>query len=91
MRIEAYNQVQQMYRTKKVQQAQASEKTVASDKVQISSLGKDIQTAKAAVTAAPDVREDKVAAIKAKLASGTYSVSNEDFAQKLLQKFEEMR
>lgn len=91
MRIEAYTQVQQLYQTKKVKQAQVSEKVVATDKVQISSLGKDIQTAKAAVKAAPDVREDRTAAIKAKLANGTYSVSNEDFAQKLLKKFEEMR
>lgn len=91
MRIEAYTQVQQLYRTKKVQKTPSGEKAVATDMLQISSLGKDIQTAKAAVAASPDVREDKVALIKAKMESGSYSVKVEDFAQKLMTKYEEMR
>ena len=91
MRIEAYTQVQQLYQTKKIKQTQAGEKVTITDQVQISSRGKDIQTAKAAVKASPDVREEKVAAMKAKLASGNYSVSNEAFAAKLLKKYEEMR
>ena len=47
-----------------------------------------MQVAKAAVAAAPDVREDRVAAIKAALANGTYSVSDEDLANKLLESFD---
>ena len=59
--------------------------------VQISSFGKDIQTAKAAVAGSPDIREELTAPIKAKIQNGTYSVDNGSFAEKLLQKYEEMR
>lgn len=91
MRIEAYNQVQQLYNTKKPGQVKKTSGTSFTDQVQISSLGKDIQTAKAAVAAAPDVREDVTAPIKASIAAGTYEVSAGSFADKLLEKYEEMR
>lgn len=91
MRIEAYSQVQQMYQTKKVSQAQKTAGAARADQVQISSLGKDIQTAKAAVAGSPDIREELTAPIKAQVKNGTYSVDNATFAAKLLQKYEEMR
>ena len=61
------------------------------DRLQISSQGKDFQTAKAAVAAAPDIREELTAPIKARIQNGTYGVDNASFAEKLLQKQEEMR
>ncbi|MGN1147721.1 MAG: flagellar biosynthesis anti-sigma factor FlgM [Lachnospiraceae bacterium] len=91
MRIEAYNQVQQLYNTKKPGQVKKTSGVSFSDQVQISSIGKDIQTAKAAVAASPDVREDVTAPIKASIAAGTYEVSTDSFADKLLAKYEEMR
>ena len=91
MRIEAYSQVQQLYQTKKVNRAQKAGNVSRADQLQISSLGKDIQTAKAAVAESPDIREDLTASIKAQVQSGTYSVDNGTFAAKLLQKYEEMR
>lgn len=91
MRIEAYSQVQQMYQTKKVNKSQQSGSASRSDQVQISSLGKDFQTAKAAVAGSPDIREELTAPIKAKVQNGTYQVDNGTFAEKLLQKYEEMR
>ena len=91
MRIEAYTQVQQLYQTQKVNKAQQAGSVSRTDKVQSSSLGKDIHTAKAAVASAPDVREDLIAPIKAKVQDGTYSVETGSFAEKLLQKYEEMR
>ena len=91
MRIEAYSQVQQMYQTKKVNKAQQSGGASHSDQVQISSLGKDFQTAKAAVAGSPDIREELTAPIKAQVQNGTYQVDNGTFAEKLLQKYEEMR
>lgn len=90
MRIEAYNQVQQMYQTQKVNRTQAASSVVRKDKVQISSIGKDIQTAKAAVNGAPDIREDVIAPIKAKIQNGTYQVEAGSFAEKLLAKYAEM-
>lgn len=91
MRIEAYNQVQQLYNTRKPGQVKRTAGTGLKDQVQISSMGKDFQTAKTAVKAAPDVREDVTAPIKASINSGTYEVSSESFAEKLLKKYEETR
>lgn len=91
MRIEAYNQVQQLYQTQKVNRTQAASAVARKDKVQISSIGKDIQVAKTAVAGAADIREDVVAPIKAKVQNGTYQVSAESFAEKLLAKYAEMR
>ena len=91
MRVEAYSQVQQLYQTKKVNKTQQSGSVSFSDQIQISSLGKDFQTAKAAVAESPDIREDLTASIKAKIQNGTYQVDNTAFAEKLLQKYEEMR
>lgn len=91
MRIEAYTQVQQLYNAKKTTQTKQTSSVKFSDKVQISSVGKDIQTAKAALSATPDIREDVTAPIKAKVNAGTYQVNAESFADKLMQKYEEMR
>lgn len=91
MRIEAYAQVQQMYQTRKINRNQKTGTVNLTDQVQISSLGKDIHIAKAAVAGSPDVREELTAPIKEKIQNGTYEVSNESFAEKLLRKFEEMR
>lgn len=85
MRIDAYNQISSYYNmnTKKVASKSAS-KTDAKDQVSFSSLGKDMQTAKTALAATADIREDKVAEFKAKIASGNYNVSGESFADKIL-------
>lgn len=91
MRIEAYNQVQQLYQAQKVNKTQKASSVHRADQVHISSIGKDIQTAKTAVAGSPDVREELIAPIKAKVQSGTYQVEAGSFAEKLLQKYEEMR
>ncbi len=92
MRIEAYTQVQQIYRPKQSARNQQTDAVSgSSDWLQISTAGKDFQTAKSAVAAVPDVREDLVASIKAKIENGTYQVSSSAFAEKLLAKFDEMR
>ena len=63
MRIEAYGQVQQLYKTQRVNRtASTSAVGAVKDQLQISNIGKDFQTAKAAVAAAPDIREDLTAA-----------------------------
>ncbi|MBR1691951.1 MAG: flagellar biosynthesis anti-sigma factor FlgM [Lachnospiraceae bacterium] len=84
MRIEAYTQLQQLYSTKKTARAESVKKPSFADAVQISSLGKDIQVAKQAVASSPDVREDLVAPLKAQIQAGTYNVSGEQLANKLL-------
>lgn len=91
MRIEAYTQVQQVYKAQNTKKNQNTSSVSFSDKVQISSVGKDIQTAKAAVAGSPDIREEVTAPLKASIQAGTYQVSGESFAQKLMEQYEEMR
>ncbi len=91
MRIQAYNQVQQLYQAQRVNKTQKTAKAYPVDQLQISSRGRDFQIAKAAVQASPDIREEVTAPIKARVQNGTYSVETSSFADKLLQKYEEMR
>lgn len=91
MRIEAYTQVQQVYNTKKLARTESKKNVSFSDRLQISSIGKDIQTAKAAIAGSSDIREDVTAPLKASIQAGTYEVSTDSFAEKLLKNYEEMR
>ena len=91
MRIEAYTQVQQLYSSSKVSREQAVQKKGQTDQVQISSRGLDMQTATAAVKGAADIRYDVVEPLKKAIADGTYNVSGESFADKLLEKYESLQ
>ena len=91
MRIEAYNQVAQIYKNSKTTKAQSSRGTTAGrDEVTISRTGYDYQIAKQAVAEASDIREDKVAELKTRVDSGNYKVDAGDFASKLLEKYNEL-
>ena len=88
MRIEAYNQVAQLYKTNKQTSTRAAGSAgMGRDEVQISSFGRDYQIAKKAVAEASDIREDKVADIKNKIDTGSYQVDTGDFASVLFAKF----
>ena len=88
VRIDAYNQIAQLYGVNKTTAAQKNSKSASTrDEFTISSAGKDLQIAKTAVAQASDIREDKVALLKNKIDSGEYSVSPDDFAAKLLEKY----
>ena len=87
MRIESYIQVQQLYNTQKPKRTQDVNTGSFSDKLQISAQGKDIQTAKQAVRMSPDIRESVIAPIRAQLQNGTYDVSNEAIADKMIEKY----
>ncbi|MCR4617449.1 MAG: flagellar biosynthesis anti-sigma factor FlgM [Lachnospiraceae bacterium] len=90
MRIEAYNQVANVYQAQKVQKTQKTNAVAhASDQISISSFGKDMQVAKAALANTPDIREDLTADIKKQVQNGTYNVSTESFADKLMAKFQQ--
>ena len=88
MRVDAYNQVAHLYgvqQTTKVQKTNGTGST--SDQVSISQAGRDYQVAKKAVSEASDIREDKVAQLKNMVESGQYQVSGDDFASRLLEKY----
>jgi len=91
MRIEAYTQVQQLYQTKKSVKAEKAKKSSTSDQVQISGRGKDFQAVKQALANTPDIRENLTAPLKSAIQSGTYQVSEKSFAEKLYERYSEMR
>jgi len=88
MRIDAISQASQVYQSNKTKKYSQTGMSSFADKLEISQLGKDMTTAKTAVASASDVREDKVAAIKAAMANGTYEVSDDALADKLLESFD---
>ncbi len=88
MRIDAYNQISQLYQAQQTAKVDKQTKVQSRDQIQISQKARDHQIAKKAVFDAPDVREDLVASIKARMDAGTYEVSNEDFAQALIDRYE---
>ena len=90
MRIDDLKQVGQVYDAKGNRKVNYASKTTGSDKVEISRFGKDLQIAKQAVAGASDIREDKVAEYKKRIAEGTYNVSAEAFADKMLAKYDEL-
>lgn len=87
MRIDAYNQVGQVYQATKPKRTARVSETENTEKYQVSESGKDYQTAKNALSELPDVREDKVREFKEALASGAYNVSSQEIAESMVSKF----
>ena len=89
MRVELISKVAATYKTDKVTAKRNVYSTAASDRDQlsISQTGYDYQIAKQAVAEASDIREDIVAQMKEKVTQGSYNVDTEDFASKLLSKY----
>lgn len=87
MRIDAYNKVSQMYQANKIHTVESAKKMEKSDQLEISQTGKDYQIVKRAVAGVSEVRMDKVEEIKRVLASGTYDVSMNEVADKLLDNY----
>ena len=89
MRVDAFAQIQSMYNLgNKNKQVKTETNKSFSDQLQISSIGKDLRTAKQAVASTSDIREDLVADIKSKIDAGTYSVDSDSLAEKLFANFE---
>lgn len=89
MRIDAYNQIQQIYGAKKPTKVEEKKTSSSSfkDQLFLSSTAQDAATAKKALSNTPDVREELVNSIKEKIDNGTYEVDMDDFAGKILEKY----
>ena len=87
MRIGSVSHVANIYQTQTKAAKPKATFESQMDAYSVSSTGKDYQVAKAALASTSDVREDKVADIKAKIDKGTYDVSVDDFASKLLEAY----
>lgn len=59
-------------------------KTTENDNFTVSEEARDFQAVFRAVSKAPDVRQDKIDAIKKQIQEGTYNISSEDIANKML-------
>ena len=57
---------------------------VESDAVSISEKGKDVSEMTRTLKEMPDVRADKIADLKERIANGTYNVSGKDIASKII-------
>lgn len=89
MRVDAYNQIQQIYGSSQIKKTEEKKQSRTSfkDELRLSATGLDAQIAKQALANTPDIRESKVASIKEQIDNGTYEVDTEDFAGKLLEKY----
>jgi negative regulator of flagellin synthesis FlgM len=87
MRVDAYNKVTQLYQTNSTRKPTKVNSTSVSDQVEISSIGKEYQVAKQAIANAADVRTEKINDIKKRMESGTYNVSMEEVADKVLNSY----
>lgn len=79
--------IQQYQRGEKSNQPAVDSKSgapVAAETVNISSLAKDIQKARNIIAASPDIRDDKVNALKTQLAQGTYKINTDKIAEKMI-------
>lgn len=90
MRIDGMQKVAQLYSSNNAAKAEKKKVEAQKDKVQISQAGRDFQIAKKAVAESPDVREELVARIKSKVQAGTYEVSGNAFAEKVIERYNRM-
>ena len=73
---------------KQLQQKQTEKNKTQNDSTQISAKAKEIMTARAELKEMPQVREEKVAALKEKVQSGNYQVDSKKLAAKILNNVE---
>jgi negative regulator of flagellin synthesis FlgM len=76
-------------KVKKASKAYAGSATVptastGTDRVEVSDKGRAMQVATAALKQIPKIRADKVAELKTRIKDGTYKVSGEEIAERVL-------
>jgi negative regulator of flagellin synthesis FlgM len=81
--------IQQYQKTEKVEdrpseKAGAANNLVPEEKVNLSTTAKDVQALSKAIESLPDVRDDKVQALKDQIEKGTYRVDAEKTAEKMV-------
>jgi negative regulator of flagellin synthesis FlgM len=62
----------------------ASNQVVKEDKVVLSQEAKRVQKAKKLMESIPDIREEKIAKVKAQIENGTYQVQEKKLAAKMI-------
>lgn len=80
-----FSNIDNVYKTKKMEFENTNNKNNKSDSVQISDLGKYLNKVN---TNKEDVNMDKVNDIKKRIENGTYSVDSKALAKKIIEKME---
>lgn len=75
---------------KQMQQNKAEKKQAKDDSTQISARAKEIMTARAELKDMPQLRKEKVEALKAKVQTGNYQVDSKKVAAKILENSEQV-
>ncbi|WP_180270797.1 flagellar biosynthesis anti-sigma factor FlgM [Sporanaerobium hydrogeniformans] len=88
MRIDKLAGIYETYNKQMVSKYKAVTKTNKKDEVDLSGTAKDYQAAYKALSNVPDIRQDKVKALKEQIASGTYDVGAKEVAEKILSSFD---
>lgn len=84
--VDPYSQqVERQQLDRSSQQGQAPQAQATGDRVSVSPQARLYTEAYAAATSAPEIRQDKVAALKEQVANGTYAMDSRKIAEKLLQ------
>ena len=84
MRIDTTHIVQRLSGIRPKNLGGVNDAPEAADSADFSRRAADIQTAMDALKDAPEVREDTIADLQARLQDGTFDVSGDDLAKKLL-------
>lgn len=87
MRVDAVNQISQIYKPSNTKRVNKTNDVRNKDAFEISQSAKDYQVAKKAVAETPEIREDRVAEMKEALASGSYNVSAQEIAEKIVSNY----
>lgn len=82
--IQQYQRAENVAPTVDKQTGSSAAAVKPEEKVDLSTRAKEIQQAKVEVSKAPDVREEKVQEIKSQVEQGTYNVSGEQIANKMV-------
>lgn len=83
MKINGVNKVAQIYQTNQSKAVNKTKRASKKDELSLSSKAKDYQLVKNALKQVPDIRKDKVDALKQQIESGNYSVSGKEVVEKL--------
>lgn len=60
------------------------QEAASGDRVKLSQQVRELHAARAAISQMPDIREEKVTAIRAQIEAGTYKVDSEKIAAKMI-------
>ena len=89
MQVSNINSAYGVYTSEKVSVVKKTKNAKVADKdsFNLSNEAKDFNTIRAAIAKSPDIRLDKVNRIKEQIETGTYNVSSEDIANKLVDSY----